>query len=73
MEYLAPNVHIVNALGHWISQHHQIMEWYLDACTCTLYHHIEGVWTCQEVTNISRLRFQVRHMNVMNHINTHMW
>jgi hypothetical protein len=35
------------------------MEWYLDTRTCTLYHHIEGVWTFHEVANICRLRFQV--------------
>jgi hypothetical protein len=43
LEYLAPYGHIRNALGDWRSQHHPIMEWYLDALTCTLYHHIEGV------------------------------
>jgi hypothetical protein len=35
------------------------MEWYLDARTCTLYHHIEGVWTCHEAANIGSLRIQV--------------
>jgi hypothetical protein len=35
------------------------MEWYLDARTFTLYHHIEGVWTCHEAANIDRLMFQV--------------
>jgi hypothetical protein len=40
LEYLAPDGHIGNTLGEWRSQHHQIMEWYLDARSCTLYHHI---------------------------------
>jgi hypothetical protein len=35
------------------------MEWYLDAHACTLYDHIEGVWTCHEAMNIGTLRFQV--------------
>jgi hypothetical protein len=35
------------------------MEWYLDARTYTLYHHIEGVWTCHEAKKFGRLRFQV--------------
>jgi hypothetical protein len=48
-----------NALGDWRSQHRQIMEWYLDAHACALYHHIEGVWNCHEAANIGRLRFQV--------------
>jgi hypothetical protein len=34
------------------------MEWYLYAHTCTLYHHIEGVWTKYDAMNIGRLRFQ---------------
>jgi hypothetical protein len=59
LEYIAPDGHIGNALGDWRSQHHQIMEWYLDARICTLYHHIEGVWTYHEVANIGRLMFQV--------------
>jgi hypothetical protein len=33
--------------------------WYLDAHTCTLYHHVEGVWTYHDAANIGRLRFQV--------------
>jgi hypothetical protein len=59
LEYLTPDGHIGNALGDWRSQHHQIMEWYLDTSTCTLYYHIEGVWTFHEAANIGRLRFQV--------------
>jgi hypothetical protein len=35
------------------------MEWYLDAHTYTLYHHVEGVWTYHDATNLGRLRFQV--------------
>jgi hypothetical protein len=35
------------------------MEWYLDAHTCTLYHHVEGLWTHQDATDIGRIRFQV--------------
>jgi hypothetical protein len=35
------------------------MEWYLDAITCTIYHHMEGVWTKYEILNVGRLRFQV--------------
>jgi hypothetical protein len=59
LEHLAPDGHIRNALGDWKSRHHQIMEMYLDAHTCTLYHHIEGVWTFHKAANIGRLRFQV--------------
>jgi hypothetical protein len=59
LEYLAPDGHIGNTLGDWHSQHHQIMEWYLDAHACTLYHHIEGVWTYHKAENIDILRFQV--------------
>jgi hypothetical protein len=40
LEHLTPDGHIVEALGDLRTQHHQIMEWYLDAHTCTLYHHI---------------------------------
>jgi hypothetical protein len=35
------------------------MEWYVDAHTCTLYHHVEGVWTDNYATSIGRLIFQV--------------
>jgi hypothetical protein len=35
------------------------MEWYLDMSTCTIYHHIEGVWTYQDAVNVGRLMFQV--------------
>jgi hypothetical protein len=41
--YLVPNGHIRNKLGEWRYQHHQIMERYVDARTCTLYHHVEGL------------------------------
>jgi hypothetical protein len=58
-EQLAPDGNIGEALGDWRPQHHQIMEWYLDANTCTLYDHVEGVWTTRDATHISRLRFQV--------------
>jgi hypothetical protein len=33
------------------------MEWYLDAQSSSLYHHIEGVWTRYDAMNIGRLRF----------------
>jgi hypothetical protein len=46
-------------LGDWRPQHHNIMEWYLDARTCTLYHDVEGVCTHQDAMNICRLIFQV--------------
>jgi hypothetical protein len=35
------------------------MKWYLDARTCTLFHLVEGVWTCHEAADIGRFRFQV--------------
>jgi hypothetical protein len=59
LEYLAPDGHIENKLVEWRSQYHQIMEWYLDARTCTLYHQVEGVWTYHDAAKIGRLRFQV--------------
>jgi hypothetical protein len=59
LEHIAPDGHIGEALGDWRPQHHHIMEWYLDANTCTLYHHAEGVWNHHDATNIGRLRFQV--------------
>jgi hypothetical protein len=31
---------ISNPLGEWKYDHHQIMEWYLDAQSNALYHHI---------------------------------
>jgi hypothetical protein len=33
------------------------MEWYLDAPSSALYHHIERVWTIHDATNIGRLIF----------------
>jgi hypothetical protein len=57
--YLAPDGHIGNKLGERRAWHHQITEWYLDASTCTLYRHVEGVWTYHDASNIGRLRFQV--------------
>jgi hypothetical protein len=59
LEHLAHDGHIMETLGEWRSQHHHIMEWYLDAHTCTLYHHAKGVWTHHDATNIGILRFQV--------------
>jgi hypothetical protein len=59
LEHLTPDGHIGEALGDWRNQHHQIMEWYLDPHTCTLYNHVEGVWTNHDATNIGGLRFQV--------------
>jgi hypothetical protein len=44
LEYLAPDGDIDDPFGEWKSDHHQIMEWYLDAQSILLYHHIEGVW-----------------------------
>jgi hypothetical protein len=34
------------------------MEWYLDAHSSSLYHHVEGVWTRHEEMYIGRLRFR---------------
>jgi hypothetical protein len=59
LEHLIPDVHIGEALGDWKTQHHHIMEWYLDAIFCTLYHHAEVMWTKHDSMNIGRLRFQV--------------
>jgi hypothetical protein len=33
------------------------MEWYFDAQSSALYHHIEGVWTRHDAMNIGRLKF----------------
>jgi hypothetical protein len=57
LEYLAPDGDIGDPLGEWKSDHHQIMECYLDAQSSALYHHVEGVWTRHDATNIGRLRF----------------
>jgi hypothetical protein len=58
LEYLAPDGDIGDLLGEWKSDHHQIMEWYFDAQSSALYHHIEGVWTIHDAMNIGRLRFR---------------
>jgi hypothetical protein len=58
LEYLAPEGDIGDPLGECKSDHHQIMEWYLDAQSNALYHHMEGVWTRHDVMNIGRLRFR---------------
>jgi hypothetical protein len=58
LEYLASDGYIGYPLGEWNSDHHQIMEWYLDAQSSSLYHHVEGVWTRHEAMNIGRLRFR---------------
>jgi hypothetical protein len=58
LEYLAPDGDIGDPMGEWKSDHHQIMEWYLDAQSNALYHHIEGVWTRHDAMNIGRLRFR---------------
>jgi hypothetical protein len=58
LEYLAPDGGIGDPLGQWKSDHHQIMEWYFDAHSSALYHHIEGVWTRHDDMNIGRLRFR---------------
>jgi hypothetical protein len=34
------------------------MEWYFDAYSSALYHHIEVVWTRHDAMNIGRLRFR---------------
>jgi hypothetical protein len=57
-EYLAPDGEIGDPMGEWKSDHHQIMEWYLDAQSISLYHPIEGVWTRHDAINIDRLRFR---------------
>jgi hypothetical protein len=57
LEYLAPDSDIGDPLGEWKYDHHQIMEMYLDVPSSALYHHVEGVWTRHDATNIGRLRF----------------
>jgi hypothetical protein len=58
MEYLAPDGDIGDPLVECKSDHHQIMEWYFDAHSSALYHHIEGVWTRHDAMNIGRLIFR---------------
>jgi hypothetical protein len=58
LEYLAPDGEIGDPLGEWKSDHHQIVEWYLDAQSNVLYHHIEGVLTRHDAMTICRLRFR---------------
>jgi hypothetical protein len=58
LEYLAPDGDIGDPLGEWKSDHHQIMEWFLEAPSSTLYHHVERVWTRHDATHIGRLRFR---------------
>jgi hypothetical protein len=57
--HLSPDGHIGEALRDWMTHPHLIMEWYLDASSCTLYHHAESVWTKHDATNIGQIRFQV--------------
>jgi hypothetical protein len=58
LEYLAPDGDGGDPLVEWKFDHHQIMEWYLDAQSSSLYHHTEGVWTRHDTMNIGRLRFR---------------
>jgi hypothetical protein len=58
LEYLAPDSDIGDSLGEWKSDHHRVMEWYLDAQSSALYHHTEGLWTRHDAMNIGRLRFR---------------
>jgi hypothetical protein len=53
LEYLAPDGDIGDPLREWKSDHHQIIEWYVDAQSSALYRHIEGVWTRHYAMNIS--------------------
>jgi hypothetical protein len=59
LEHPTPDRHVGEALGEWRTHNHQSMEWYLDASSCTLYHHAEGVWTKHDAMNIAILPFQV--------------
>jgi hypothetical protein len=58
LEYLASDGDTGDPLGECKSYYHQIMEWYLDAHSSSLYHHIEGIWTRYDAMNIGRLRFR---------------
>jgi hypothetical protein len=64
LEHLAPNGRIGEAMGDWRPQHHKIVEWYLDAHTCTLYHHVEGFWTNNDARNIGH-HFLFLHYTVL--------
>jgi hypothetical protein len=56
IEYLAPDNQISPTLGEWNKSHHQVMEWYVDCISNTLYRHTEGVWIRHHTSNTSRMR-----------------
>jgi hypothetical protein len=58
IEYLAPDNQISPTLGEWNKSHHQVMEWYVDCISNTLYRHTEGVWLRHHTSNASRTRFR---------------
>jgi hypothetical protein len=58
IEYLAPDNQISPTLGEWNKSHHQVMEWYVDCISNTLYRHTEGVWLRHHTSNASRMRFR---------------
>jgi hypothetical protein len=58
IEYLAPDNQISPTLGEWNKLHHQMMEWYVDCISNTLYIHMEGVWLRHHTSNASGMRFR---------------
>jgi hypothetical protein len=58
IEYLAPDNHISPTLGEWNKSHHQVMEWYVDCISNTLYINTEGVWLRHHTSNASRMCFR---------------
>jgi hypothetical protein len=57
LELLAPEWHILSALGPWIKGHHRTQEWYYDFVHQVLYGHTEGSWATYRASNLGRLRF----------------
>jgi hypothetical protein len=58
IEYLAPDNQISPILGEWNKTHQQVMEWYVDCTSNTLYRHTEGLWLRHHTSNVSRMRFR---------------
>jgi hypothetical protein len=58
IEYLAPDNQVSPTLGEWNKSHHQVMEWYVDCISNTLYRHTEGVCLRHHTNNSSRMRFR---------------
>jgi hypothetical protein len=55
---MAPENQISLTLEEWNKSHHQVMEWYVDCISNTLYRHTEGVWLQHHTSSVSHMRFR---------------